>query len=78
MGKMGNLSQIVPLFSDVSPVYSQFHTLFVHSPSPGTYQSMTAVLDVRSRFFCPESRCWPFLGEKIWNRKRKFHQQGGK
>ena len=32
LGKMGNLSQIVPVFSDFSPVSYQFHTFLLHSP----------------------------------------------
>ena len=32
MGEMGSLSQIVPIFSDFSPVSYQFHTFFLHSP----------------------------------------------
>ena len=32
LGKMGNLSQIVPLYSDFPPVSYKFHTFFLHSP----------------------------------------------
>ena len=30
LGKMRNLSQIVPFFSDFSPISNQFHTFSVH------------------------------------------------